>query len=190
MKPDEVLDEAVDYLNENLPPDRRMAFEHTLQTNPAARQQLQNLEAVRATLTQQIMQETETAWATMRARLQSENASTSGVLLWWRRWRMRLSLLAAVSVALLEGGLLISAPSYRALPEDDTMRQIQVVFAPDAQQRQVRAVLDQVHAQINAGPGPGGEYTLSVPEADVPAAVNTLRAAPGVQDAYPINAHP
>ncbi|MHB8914714.1 MAG: anti-sigma factor [Thiobacillus sp.] len=190
MKPDEFLDEAVDYLNENLSPDRRTAFERTLQTNGSPRQQMQNLEDVRAMLTQQVTQETEAAWTLMRARLQSEKPAANGMKLWWRHWRMRLSLLAAVSVALLEGALLVNAPSYRALPENDTMRQIQVVFAPDAQQRQVRAVLDQVHAQINAGPGPGGEYTLSVPEADVPGAVNTLRAAPGVQDAYPINTRP
>jgi uncharacterized protein (DUF2236 family) len=87
-------------------------------------------------------------------------------------------------VAVIEAMLLVNAPAYRAMPVDTHIQQVQVVFAPDAQQGQIRELLDQVHAQIIAGPGPGGEYTLSLPETETDAAMTTLRAASLVQDAY------
>lgn len=189
MNHSEFLDKAADYLNGDMSPEDQADFEAYLQANPTARQEVTNMEVMRETLAVQVQEETDAAWAVMRTRLQSESTPT-GLGAVWRRWRMRLSLFAAIAVALIEAMLLLNAPAYRSIPVDKNVRQIQVVFDPDAPQRLVRELLDQVHAQIIAGPGPSGEYTLSLPAQEVDAALSTLRAEPLVHDAYPANSHP
>jgi len=192
MSRSEFLDKAADHLNGNLSPQDQVEFDAYLRANQSAQRELANLEAMRETLARQVEEETDTAWAAMRTRLQSESAASlpSGWQALWRRWRMRLSLFAAITVALVEAMLLLNAPVYRSVQVDEDFRQIQVVFAPEAQQRQVRELIDQVHAQISAGPGPSGEYTLRLPAEEMDTALSTLRAAPFVQDAYPASAHP
>ena len=189
MNRSEFLERAADYLNGSLSPDDQAEFDAYLQANLAARQELSNMQVMRETLARQVEDETDIAWAAMRTRLQSDS-TPKGLLALWRRWRMRLSLFAAITVALIEAMLLLNAPAYRSAQVDDNFRQIQVVFAPEAQQRQVRELIDQVHAQISAGPGPSGEYTLRLPAGEMDAALSTLRAAPFVQDTYPASAHP
>jgi len=189
MNHSEYLDKAADYLNGTQSPEERAGFEIYLQTNPIAHQELLNLEALREMLASQIHEETDTAWVAMRTRLHSEYVPISFLAL-WRRWRMRLSLLTAITVAVIEAMLLINAPVYRSISVDGNIRQIHVVFSPDAQQRQVRELLDHVLAQISAGPGPSGEYTLSLPAEEMDTALSTLRAAPIVQDAYQVNVQP
>lgn len=189
MNRSEFLDKAADHLNGDLSPEDQADFDAYLQANPTARQELTNMEVMRETLAVQVQEETDTAWAAMRTRLQSESTPT-GLRAFWRRWRLRLSLFAAIAVAAIEAMLLLNTPAYRSIPVDKNVRQIQVVFDPDAPQRQVRELLDQVHAQISAGPGPSGEYTLSLPAQEVDAALSTLRAEPLVQDAYPANTQP
>lgn len=192
MNRSEFLDRAPDYLNGNLSPDDQAEFDAYLQANLAARQELSNMQVMRETLARQVEEETDIAWAAMRTSLQSESAASlpGGWLALWRRWRMRLSLFAAITVALIEAMLLLNAPAYRSAQVDENFSQIQVVFAPETQQRQVRELIDQVHAQISAGPGPSGEYTLRLPAGEMNAALSTLRAAPFVQDAYPASVHP
>lgn len=183
------LDSATDYLNGNLLPQQLGDFESYLQTNAAARQELMNLQAFREQLSNQVQAETDTAWAALQPRLQTEAAPISWLAL-WRRWRMRLSLLSAIAVALVEAVLLVNAPVYRSINLTGNTRQIQIVFAPDAQQRQVGALLEQVHAQVSAGPGSGGAYTLSLPADEMDAALRILRATPLVLDAYPVRTQP
>lgn len=183
------LDSAADYLNGNLLPQQLGEFEHYLQTNAAARQELINLEAFRGQLSNQIQAETDIAWAALLPRVQVEAAPVSWLAL-WRRWRMHLSLLSAIAIALIEAALLINAPVYRSINLAGNTRQIQIIFAPDAQQRQVGALLEQVHAQVSAGPGSGGAYTLSLPADEMDAALRTLRATPLVLDAYPMRTQP
>lgn len=190
MNHSDYLEKAADYINDNLSPKERAEFDAFLHGNADARQELKNLEMFRDSMVRRSQQETEAAWEKMRIRLDAEDKQPVSFLELWRRWRMRLSLLGAVSVAFIEAMLLVNAPSYRAMPVDAHIQQIQVVFAPDAQQGQVRELLDQVHAQIIAGPGPSGEYTLSLPADEVGAAITTLRAAPLVQDAYPARTNP
>ena len=189
MNRSEFLDKAADYLNGELSLEERAGFEAYLQANTYARQEVSNMEAVREVLASQVQEETDTAWAAMRTRLQSDSAP-SGLLMFWRRWRMRLSLFAAIAVAMIEAMLLFNAPVYRSTAVDERYRQIRVVFAPEAQQRQVRELLDRVHAQISAGPGSSGEYTLRLPADEAEAALGSLRAAPLVLDAYTLSEHP
>lgn len=189
MNRSEFLDKAADHLNGDLALEDQVDFDAYLQANPAARQEVTNMEIMRETLADQVQEETDKAWAAMRPRLQSESTPTGWGAL-WRRWRLRLSLYAAIAVAAIEALLLLNTPAYRSIPVDKNVRQIQVVFDPDAPQRQVRELLDQVHAQISAGPGPSGEYTLILPAQEVDAALRTLRAQPLVHDAYPAVANP
>ncbi|MEQ1668636.1 MAG: hypothetical protein ABL868_09300 [Sulfuriferula sp.] len=190
MNHTDYLDKAADYINNNLSPEERAEFDAFLQGNADARQELKNLELLREVLDHRAQQETGAAWDKMRIRLDAEEKQPISLLSLWRRWRMRLSLLGAIGVAVIEAMLLVNAPAYRAMPVDTHIQQVQVVFAPDAQQGQIRELLDQVHAQIIAGPGPSGEYTLSLPADEVDAAMTALRAAPLVQDAYPSRTNP
>lgn len=186
MNRSEFLDKAVDHLNADLSPKDQADFDAYLQANPTARQEVTNMEIMREILADQVQEETDKAWAVMKTRLQSESTPT-GLRALWRRWRLRLSLFAAIAVAAIEALLLLNTPAYRSITIDKNVRQIQVIFDPDAPQRQVRELLDQVQAQISAGPGPSGEYTLSLPAPEVDAALSTLRTNPLVHDAYPAN---
>lgn len=189
MNRSEFMDKAADHLNGNLSPEDQVEFDAYLRANPAARHELANMEVLRETLASQVQEETDTAWLAMRTRLESASRA-SGLSALWRRWRMRLSLAVAIAVALIEALLLLNAPAYRSAQVDENFLQIQVVFAPDAQQKQVRDLLDQVHAQITDGPGASGEYTLTLPSNEANAALNALHESPLVQDAYPANKHP
>jgi hypothetical protein len=121
----------------------------------------------------------------MQARLQAE-LSPSGIRALWQRWRLLAGLFVAIAVAVIEAFFLLNAPAYRTAPLDGETQAIQVLFAPDAPQRQVRELLDQIHAQVSAGPGASGEYTVRVPVDEASNALATMRATPIVQDAYPL----
>jgi hypothetical protein len=190
MNYSDYLEKAVYYINDNLSPEERAEFETFLQGNADARLELKNLELIRETMLHKSQQETEAAWEKMRILLDAEENQPVSFLELLRRWRMRLSLLGAVGVAVIEAILLVNAPAYRAMPVDAHIQQVRVVFAPDAQQGQIRELLGKVHAQIIAGPGSSGEYTLSLPADEVDPAMTVLRAAPLVQDAYPARTTP
>jgi len=57
---------------------------------------------------------------------------------------------------------------------------LQVTFAPQAAEEQIRALLASVDARIVDGPGALGVYTLSVPPERADAAMRALQAAQGV----------
>jgi anti-sigma factor RsiW len=185
MNQGEFLDQATDYLNGVLSPDETANFERELAANTAMQQKLANMRVFREALAQQVEAETSVAWGHMQARLQAE-LSPSGIRALWQHWRLRAGLLVAVAVAVLEAFFLLNAPAYRTAPVESETQAIQVLFAPDVPQRQVRELLDQVHAQISAGPGTSGEYTVRVPVDEASNALTTLRATPIVQDAYPL----
>jgi anti-sigma factor RsiW len=67
-------------------------------------------------------------------------------------------------------------------------RQVRVVFADDATQAEMRAVLGRLKASIVSGPSPAGAYTIAVEGApdQVGAAVDTLRASGKVLLAEPV----
>jgi anti-sigma factor RsiW len=184
MNQAELLEMMADFLNGALSAKQATAFEAHLDANPAARQQLENMRVLREELVRQAEAETDAAWTVMQTRLQAESVST-GLAALWRRWRLRAGLLVAIGVAAFEAFLLLNAPAYRAAPDERETQAIQVLFAPDAPQRQVRELLDQVHAQVSAGPGASGEYTVQVHKEEAGAALAALRATPIVQDAYP-----
>ena len=177
------LDRATDYLHDALTPDERAAFETYLQQYPQARQDLILLEAMGEAFAQRAESETEAAWAVMKQRLDAE-AKPNPALVFWRRWRLRLGLLIAVAVASIEAFMLINAPVYRAVAVAEDVREVRVLFAPDARQGQVRELLDQVRGQIKSGPGASGEYVLVLPGEQSEAALAILRSAPIVEDAY------
>ena len=188
MIQDDLLDMMADALNGALSAEQAAVLDAYMAANPAARTQLQNLRAMREELARQAEAETDAAWMLMQARLQAE--SSSGVKALWRRWRMRAGLFVAIAVAAFEAFLLFNAPVYRAVPDSGETQAIQVLFAPDASQRQVRELLDQVHAQVSAGPGASGEYTVRVTQDGSAHALSVLRATPIVQDAYPAKTRP
>lgn len=185
----EFLDLATDYLNERLNPEERAAFHAYLNEHPAAQQDLNNLGHIRNNLATQTAAETAVAWTAMQAQLNAEK-SPSGLAARWRKWRMKLGLFIAIAVAAIEAMLLMNAPVYRQAPVDSEIKNISVIFAPNVQQKAMRDLLDHLHAQITAGPGPSGEFVLSIAAEEMESALIKLRASPVVEDAYTPKARP
>jgi anti-sigma factor RsiW len=84
------------------------------------------------------------------------------------------------------------APAYRTLadpsdPPGAVQARIRLVFADDTPERDIRALLRRIDGSIVAGPSLAGAYTVELADAAArPAALDTLRASPGVRLAEPV----
>jgi hypothetical protein len=73
--------------------------------------------------------------------------------------------------------------------------EIRVVFAEDATERQIRALLLQIHGRFTSGPSPLGTYTVAVPPASragdpLDVVISYLRKQPAVRFAQPVAGTP
>jgi len=185
----EFIDLAVDRLHGQLAPDAEAAFQTYLKSNPDAHIDLANLATIKSGLEEQIAIETEAAWPDMLKRLRSSESPKEQVD-FWSRSRMKLALFITLIVATIQAFLLLNAPAYRQTPVDQDKQQLIVIFAPNAQQKEVRDLLNKSGAQVSAGPGASGELTLIVDKTEADSALAALRASPIVEDAYTLKDRP
>lgn len=107
------------------------------------------------------------------------------------RWLLAAQLLAMAGLGYLAQRPEAPAPArYRALSAAETPPRaaaIRVVFAPDAPEAEVRAILVAAGVEIVAGPTPVGAYALAPrPGVERDAALALLRADPRVRFAEPV----
>jgi len=111
------------------------------------------------------------------------------------RWLLAAQLLAMGGLGYLAWRAEAPAPaSYRALADPERSSRdatIRVVFAPDAAESEVRAILLAAGVEIVAGPTPVGAYGLATrPGVARDAALDLLRADPRVRFAEPVAGAP
>lgn len=160
--PDELLPW---YANGSLKPQERAQVEHHLQACARCRAQVEFLAAVRRQIQSEPLQAPDELG--LRRLLRTVRAQADRRRSWWRP-----ALAAAVLVILAQTALLVSLwpgsesriTPLGAPPGEGVL--IQVQFAPQATEAQIRALLGEIRGEIVAGPGALGVYRIRVEGVD------------------------
>lgn len=164
------------YVNDTLSVDERQRVEAYLENHPEAYNELELLRQVSAE-TNAVQPEPPGELGLVRLQRDIRRQSDNGgghISRWWRPIAMAASLLLAVESAFL---LWPQERTELRLAADKAAADIQVTFVPQTSEQSIRTLLQEVEAEIVAGPGKLGVYHLSLEHsADIDQVLAELRA--------------
>ena len=134
----------------------------------------------------------EHGWAALNTKLDEQPAAEPVSLL---RRRVPVGWMLAGQAAAIAFAVFLAVPSpspdpdYRALsaPAANVQGNVVIVFQPEANERDIRAVLLESDAQVTDGPNKSGAYVLRVSPASRQRALENLRSSPKVMLAEAID---
>lgn len=163
------------YVNGTLAEGEKARVERYLDESPAACQELAFLQQVAARSREdQPEPPGELGLVRLRRDIRRQKLGKGTMSGWWRPVAIAASLVLAI-----ESGFLIwqqdVTTDYR--PAGSAAAEVQITFVPQASEQNIRALLQQVGAEIVGGPGKLGVYHLSFDSsADIEQALARLRA--------------
>jgi anti-sigma factor RsiW len=181
------------YAAGTLAPGDRAEVERLLAASPAARAELEWLRALKRDLPETLaMPAGDLGQARLMQRIALERAGPKAAELARRaerpRWQLPAFALAAAMLVAQAGviGFLLhdrdASLAPLAGPPAAAGDLLQVTFRPDATERDIRALLGSVQAELVGGPGALGVYTVRVPAGRAEAAAAALRGRADLVD--------
>lgn len=162
------------YVNDTLGEGEKARVERYLDESPAARQELAFLQQVAARSREdQPEPPGELGLSRLRRDLRRQSRHQGSISGWWRPLAVAASLIVAVQSVLLMWPQ--DAAEYRLA--GGAAAEVQITFAPQASEKSIRTLLQEVGAEIVGGPGRLGVYHLSFDSStDIEQVLARLRA--------------
>lgn len=163
------------YVNGTLSASEQARVERYLEASRAGRQELEFLQQVAACSREdQPEPPGELGLHRLRRDMRRQKQGKGSISGWWRPVAIAASLVLAIESAFLIWQQDVTT-EYR--PAGGAAAEVQITFVPQASEQNIRALLQQVGAEIVAGPGKLGVYHLSFESsADIEQVLARLRA--------------